>query len=469
MYFLRYMFATFNLWTNKPKGNSILTDMRIFIVGAGQVGYHIASSLVEDDHDLVIIEKSAEKAKEIHSSLDALAVTGDGCDPTLLKQQHIDSADLFFAVSNNDAANLLAALTARKLGAKKCVVRLGDPKYGRNPLLKADDAITALYPERMVAEEIRSLTKVPGVSKVHYFAEGRLVLLQARPSSRADLYGRPLRDLEGPEGWVLTGICRTSGIIIPDGETVLRPGEPVYAVGWTKTIPQFLESIGVNHPPTRKVVIVGAGHLGSWLAKILVEDGIDVAVIQRGVTRAIDLATEVPEALVLRGDATDPALLKEAGIDEADYFVAATQDDETNILVALLARELGARAMVTLYHNPVFLNVLRAAKIDLPVSPRVMIAGNILRMVHTGEITSMDLVEGGDADVLEFNIPEGAKVLKRHLRDLKFPKQAIIGAVIRGEELFVPTGNFRFQKGDQTLVFTKKESVSAVEKMFTQR
>ena len=441
--------------------------MRIFIVGAGQVGYHIASSLVNEGHDLVIIEKDPDNAKAMESDLDVLAVPGDGCDPGLLKSRGVGTADLFFAVSNNDAVNLLASLTAKRLGAKRCVVRLGDPKHGNNPLLVADPDIVPLFPERLVAEEIHSLTKVPGVSRVRYFADGKLVLLQARPSSRADIYNRPLRELHGPEGWVLTGIRRSAGgIIIPGGETVLRPGEPVYAVGRTESIPAFLESIGVSQRPTRKVVIVGAGHVGSWLARILVEDGIEVSVVQRGAGRAFDLASQVPEALVLKGDATSPAILKEAGVERADYFVAATQDDETNILCSLLARELGARTMVTLYHNPVFLNVLRAAGIDLPVSPRVMIAGTILRMVHPREIMTLDLVEGGDAEVVEFHIPEGAKVLKRHMRDLKFPRHAIVGAVIRGEEMFVPGGNFKFQKGDDALVFTKSDSLPAVEKMF---
>jgi trk system potassium uptake protein TrkA len=440
--------------------------MRIFIVGAGQVGYHIASSLVTEGHDLVIIEKDPANAKAMEKQLDVMAVTGDGCDPALLKRRGVRTADLFFAVSNNDPANLLAALTAKRLGAKRCVVRLGNPIHGKNPLLTAEPDVMPLFPERLVAEEIHGLTKVPGVSRVRYFAKGKLVLLQARPSSRADIYGRPLKELQGPDGWVLTGISRSSGIVIPSGDTVLRPGEPLYAVGRTESIPDFLESIGVSHRPTRKVVIVGAGHVGSWLARILVEDGIEVSVIQRGADRAFDLAAKLPGALVLKGDASDPAILKEAGVEQADYFVAATQDDEANISCSLLARELGARTMITLYHNPVFLNVLRAARIDLPVSPRMMIAGSILEMVHPGEIMTMDLVEGGDAEVVEFEIPEGARVLKRHLRDLNFPRHAIIGAVMRGDEMFIPGGNFKFQKGDDALVFTMSDSLPAVEKMF---
>ena len=178
------------------------------------------------------------------------------------------------------------------------------------------------------------------------------------------------------------------------------------------------------------------------------------------------MAAAVPKALVLRGDATDPGMLREAGIGDADYFVAATQDDETNILSSLLARELGATSIVTLYHRPEFLSVLRAVRIDLPLSPRMMIAGTILRMVHRREILSMDLVEGGDAEVVEFEVRERAKVLKRQMRDLKFPRDAIVGAVIRGDEVLVPGGNFQFQKGDTCIVFTRTESLPELESMF---
>ena len=440
--------------------------MKIFIVGAGEVGLHIASSLVGEGHDLVIIERNEEKVAELQSTLDLLAIHGDGCDPETLRMRAVHAADLFFAVSNDDAANLLSALTAKKLGAARCVVRVGAPYHGANPLLRAEPDIVPLYPEKLVAEEILGLTRVPGVSKARYFHDRKLVLLKARPSSRANIYDRALKDLDGPEGWILTGISRSGSIVIPRGDTVLRPGEPVYAVGRPNSIPAFLESIGVSSHPTRKVVIVGAGQVGEWLAQMLIDERIQVTVIQRGPRRAFQLAAQVPEALVLRGDATDPNMLREAGVADADYFVAATQDDETNILSSLLARELGANSIVTLYHRPEFLSVLKAVKIDLPLSPRMMIAGTILRMVHRREIQSLDLVEGGDAEVVEFEVRERAKVLKRHLRDLKFPRDSIIGAVVRGDDVLVPGGNFKFQKGDGCLVFTRTESLPELESMF---
>lgn len=442
--------------------------MRIFIVGAGEVGIHIASSLVLEGHDLVIIERDAKKAADLQSSMDLLAVHGDGCNPRLLKKHGIDSADLLFAVSDNDATNILASLTARSLGAKQAVVRIGNPDMGKNPLVRRDDGITPLYPERLVAEEIVGLTKVPGAGRARSFGDGKLVLLQARPSISAPIYGRRLKEIAGPPGWILAGIHRTSGTVIPRGDTKLRPGDLLYAIGPSETSADYLSSIGLESETVEHVVIAGAGHVGTALARMLIKEKIRVTVIQRGHERAFDFAAKVPEALVLEGNATDSEMLAEAGVAGADYFVAATQDDENNLLASLLAREAGARVVVALYHRPEFLNLMKAVQIDVPLSPRMMIAGTILRMVHRREILSMDLVEG-DAEIVEFKVPARARVLKRPLAGLRFPRAAIVGAVVRGDQNFVPNGDFQFEEGDRALVFTLAEALPELERLFRGR
>jgi len=443
--------------------------MKVIIVGAGEVGIHIASALQAEGHDLVVIERDSAKVAEIQKNMDVLAVAGDGCNPTLLKQHGVDGVGLFFAVSNNDAVNVLAALTARRLGAEKAIVRLGNPEFGKNPLIRADEQIRVLIPERLVADEIFSLTRVPGASKARLFADGKLVLLQARPADSAEIYGRPLESIERPADWILTGIHRTSGTVIPRGDTVLQAGDLLYAIGPTETIGEFLGSIGVQSRPTRRVVIGGAGHVGASLAQRLVREKIEVVVIQRGEARAFDLASEVPEALVLRGDATDPELLRDAVVEDADFFIAATQNDEPNLLSALLARELGARMVVALYNRPEFFHLMHAVRIDVPLSPRMMTAGSILRMVHRSEIVSLDVVEAGDAEVVEFQVPAGARVLKKNLAGLPLPRDSVVGTVIRGEETLVPRGDFQFQEGDRALVFTLSNALPDLEKIFRGR
>lgn len=440
--------------------------MKIIILGAGEVGVHIASSLRVEGHDLVVIEKDRAKVEHLHSTMDLLAINGDGCDPKVLRDQGAANADLFFAVTNNDPVNLLAALTARRMGARKCVARVGDIALGRNPLLKADPDIVLLYPERLVAEEIFSLTRVPGATKARFFAKGRLVLIQASPSYTEDIYQRPLKDLRGPENWVLTGIHRADGTIIPRGDTELRRGDLVYAVGPSETIPQFLTSVGVKSTPTKYVVIAGGGQVGRSLARLLVKENVRVTIVNKHEDRAFECAASVPEALVLKGDATHPEILREAEIDKADYFIASTQSDEVNLLSSLLARNLGVGATVALYNQPEFLNLMLATRIDIPVSPRLMIAGNITRMVHRREIVSMDMVEGGEAEAVEFRVPPKARVLKKPLKNLRFPRDAIVGAVIRGDKIFVPGGDFQFAEGDQVLVFTRTVVLPELERMF---
>jgi trk system potassium uptake protein TrkA len=443
--------------------------MRIFIVGAGEVGIHIASSLVREGHDLVVIERDSDKVSNLQRSMDILAVAGDGCNPKLLKTHGAGDADLFFAVSNNDAVNLLSTLTARRMGAKRCVVRVGNPELGKNPLVRKDPDIKLLYPERLVAEEIFSLTRVPGAGKARFFDDGRLVLLQARPSITASIYGRPLKETKGPDNWILVGVHRAAGTFIPRGDTVLRPGDMFYAVGPAATIPDYLTSVGVESQPVRHVVIAGAGQVGEWLARLLIKEKIRVTMIQRGQHRAFDAAASIPEALVLRGDATEINMLREAGVADADYFVAATQWDENNLLASLLAREAGARVVVGLYHQPDFLNLMHAVRIDIPLSPRMMIAGHILRMVHRQEIVSLDLVEGGDAEVVEFEVPARSRAMKRPLSSLRFPREAIVGAVVRGGEALVPNGEFQFREGDRALVFTLARALPELERIFRGR
>ena len=443
--------------------------MRIFIVGAGEVGFHIASSLVSEGHDLVVIEADLDRAERLQSQLDVMSICADGSQSSVLREHGVEEADLVFAVSNSDAVNLLAALTARRLGAKKCVARLGDSSQGENPLLAEDPNVLLLYPEHLVAEEILGLMRVPGASKVLFFEEGKLVMLRARPSGNIDIFDRPLRDLTGPEGWVLVGVERGMNLSIPYGDTVLEPGQRIYAVGRPETAQEFLKTIGVEAPPIKRVVIAGAGGVGSYLAKKLVEEKIEVSVIQRHAKKALALATEVPDALVLQGDATDLEILREAGVPDADYFVSATQDDETNVITSYLAHEAGARIVVTLYQRPEFVNVLRAARVDIGLSPRLITAGKILRMVHRREILSLDLIASGEAEVVEFQVPDHCRVLKAPLHQLNLPDGSIVGAVVRGDEHIVPRGDFKFEIGDRALVFSLVDALPALERLFREK
>lgn len=443
--------------------------MKIFIVGAGEVGSHIATSLVREGHDLVVIDQDASRVRQLQSSVDVLAVQGDGTNTQLLRRHGIEKADLFFSVSDKDVVNLLSVASARALGCPRCVVRVGQRYHADNPLLD-DEGITPIFPEELVAQEIMAMTRVPGAMRARFFEQDRLVLLHIRPSPTADhLYGRPLKDLNWPHDWVLTAVRAGTRIAIPSGATVLQRDWRLYAVGRTERIDKLLEFTGVESRPTRKVLIAGGGQVGARLTEMLLRAKVQVTIVQRSRERALDLASTLTGARVLHGDATDPEILREAGVEEADYFVAATQDDMSNMMSSLLAKEMGAHALIALYNRPEFLGVMRAAQIDLPLSPRLVSAGTILRTVHGREILSLDLVAGGEGEVVEFQVPKRAKVLAKPLKDLRLPRGCVVGAVVRGEEIFVPAGDFSFRQGDRVVIFTLAEQLQQLEKFFHAR
>jgi trk system potassium uptake protein TrkA len=265
---------------------------------------------------------------------------------------------------------------------------------------------------------------------------------------------------------VLAAVRAGTRIMIPSGDTVMGRDWRFYVVGRTDAIDGLLKFAGVESRPIRKVLIAGGGQVGARLGELLLEAKVQVTIVQRSRERALDLASQLSGAQVLHGDTTDPEILREAGVEEADYFVAATQDDMTNMMSSLLAREMGAHAVIALYNRQEFLNVMRAAQIDLPISPRLITAGTILRSVHGREILSLDLVAGGEGEVVEFQVPHRAKVLSKPLKDLRFPKGCVVAAVVRGEEIFVPSGDFSFAEGDRVVIFTLAEQLPKLEKIF---
>lgn len=443
--------------------------MKIFIIGAGEVGFHIASSLAREGHDLVIMDRDGRRARELQSQLDVLVVHADGCDAGMLDQHGISEADIVFTVSNNDAANLLASISARRMGADRCVVRLGQPHYRRNPLLLEDERIIPIHPEQLVAEEMATITRVPGASKARFFEKGRLVMVQVRPAESAAIYGKPLKEVDWPEGWLLAGLRKGNAIRVPHGGSSIRRGETCYVVGPTDGMKRVTDYLGVESGGAKQVVVGGGGHVGSALVRLLIEEGVSVSVIEKSENTALELASRLPRAVVLQGDVSDPGILREAGANEADYFIASTQDDMTNVVSALLAKELGARTVAALYNRMEFLNILRAAHIDMPISPRLVMAGTILRMVHRREILTIDMVADGRAEIVEFEVPKSARVLNQPLKSARFPKGVVVCAVARGEEIHVPSGDFRFQVGDHVLVFALANALENLERMFHER
>ncbi len=454
--------------------------MRVVVLGAGQMGGHLLRQLsrLPDQPDVTLIERDPETAKHLGRKFDIGVVEADASVAAVL-ETHARDADVLFALTDDDAANIVAALTATHpaIGVERAVVRISDPRHREGPLVRDAAAIETILPEALVAEEILGLIRFPGTRSVRSLGEGGLVLLRAVPS-RDSVFGRPLAEIDSvPRGWILTGILRRSGasgepdLIIPRGSTRLREGDEVFAVGPAAEADNYLRAIGIRHAPIRRLIVAGYGQVGAQLLERL-PSHIDVTIIRRTAATG-----DVPgQPVILRGDATDEDILREAGAGSADCFIAATDTDEVNFMAAWLAKKAGARETIALHNRVVFAEPMRRSGVDYPIFPASVVVGALLKPLHSRAMVRLDWIEGG-GEIVEIEVADGSPAARFPLRDLDLPPDSIVGELVRpGVGTFVPDGDTRFETGDIALIFFAirgapglsgpEETIAALERLF---
>ena len=420
------------------------------------MGEHLLRQLsrLPEDHDITLVEKDSDTRTHLLRKYDIGCIEGDGRVPEILTQ-HCAGADALFALTNDDATNLLVALTATDpaIGVRRAVVRLSDPRHQWNPLL-ADETrrlrIETILPEALVAEEILGLIRYPGARSVRSFGDGILVLLRAVPTEPT-VFDRPLEEIDtGPRGWILTGILRKKGgsLEIPRGKTRVREGDEIFAIGPAAEAPNFLRSIGLHRRPAKRVVIAGLGQVGRRLGELLLESGVDLTMIRRRSNNAPPLP-----AHTIVGDATEEDILREADVEGADFFVAATAADEVNFMSAHLAKQAGARQTIALHNRDDLREVMQGLGVDHPIAPGVITAGALMKVLHSRAMVRLDWVEGG-GELVEIEVAEGSPATRAPLRRLGLPHSCIAGEVVRAKSApFVPDGDTEFVSGDRVALF----------------
>lgn len=433
--------------------------MRIVVVGAGEVGYHLADRLSREQHDVAVIERNPDLAGRIQAQLDVLVVEGNGASLSVLEKAGIDRADLLLAVTNFDEVNLIACLIAAQFEVDLKVARISNPEYyERRGVLEERKfgADLLINPEKECAREILKLFHRTEASDVAEFAGGRIVLLGLPIREDAPIAGRTLEEIgrELEERHFLTvAIDRNGDSIIPDGTTRLMAGDEIYLLAEAPHLGEAYHLLGLEKHQMRRAMLLGGGRVGLALARMLEREGIQPTIIERSRDRCVTLAEDLDTALVLHGDATDLELLKQEGIAESDGLAAVTSEDETNLLASLLCKELGARKVVTLLKRSEYIPLVSRVGVDAAVSPRLSTANRILQHVRGGRILSMAVMERNRAEAMELEVVPGSHPAGRRVRDLDLPKGAILGSVQRGEEITIPRGDTRIQAGDRVVVF----------------
>lgn len=445
--------------------------MQIIIIGAGEVGYNIAEILSKENKDVVVIDSDAARLKRVSDGLDIKTVCGSGSNPKILSLAGLNQADMLIAVTDSDEVNMIACLIAgSQANIPVKIARIRNPEYAENTTIldkKHLDIDLAISPERAAADVILQVLDVPHASSVAAFFEGKVKLFSLKINSACPVIGKSLKDLpllHPGKNVLIPAIYREGKIIIPRGNDRILEDDEVYTITESENVSRVINIFGFDADRGRRVMIAGGGRIGHYLAKNLEEQGLNVKIVERCGARCEEIAEDLKKTVVLNGDVSEQDLLTEENISNMDYFVAVTNDDEVNILSSILAKQMGAKTVITLVNKATYIPLTSQVGIDVALSPRLSTVSGILQYARRGKILSLTSIHEEDAEAIEVIALETSDIVNKPLKDIKEPKGAIIGAIEREGHVIIPKGEDMVLPGDRVLIFTLRASIKDVEK-----
>ncbi len=447
--------------------------MYVVIIGAGEVGSYLAHILVEEGHDVAIVEADEAAARNLEGELDCLVVQGSGVNRAVLMQAGIKNADLFISVTQVDEVNLVAAMIASRLcKSVRTIARVREVEHYHAGSLVAEDMGLSLIvgPEKSVADQVVGQLSFEGSGEIHSLADGRLVLLELPLSADSPLCHETLAELADtfPAPSLVAGISGKEGLRIPRGGDILGADERADILTTPDNVDEFLILSGKPWHRVRHVLIIGCGSIGYRLARELEAKGQYPTIIEIDRERAEWVSRHLTKSIVLLGDGTDPALLREQLEEMSDAVVVLLEDDEKAVLVGLMAKYLGAKKVVVRSDKMDYAPIAHKMGIDALISPRRALANSILHFVRRGYVATAHMLGDHEGELLELKIPakpDNEKLINSPLKDLDFPEGALVGGVIRGDEVFIPDGDSEFKPSDTLLVVALSSAIAKVEKL----
>jgi len=445
--------------------------MRIIIAGMGAIGMHMTKMLSIDNHEIVVIDKNEDILHEVSSHFDVMTVHGSATSFADLKEAGIKRADLFVALTHTVEINITACMLAKQLGAKKTIARIDDQEY-LLPLNKSHflnmGIDSLIYPQKLAAREIVSLLNETGTSEVFDFYGGRLSLFVIKLETDAPIIGKRLRDVSiNSKDLVFraVAITRRGQTTIPGPDETFIENDLVYVITNQKGVSQMMEYAGTKRLACNNVMILGGSRIGIRAAHAM-EKNSNIKLIELNKEKSEELADYLTNSLVINGDGRDVETLKEEGLGMMDVFIAVTGDDELNILSCIQAKKLGVKKTIAAVENIDYLHLAESMGIDAIINKKLIAASYILRFTMTAEVPSFLCLTGSDAEVLEFIVKPDSKITKGKLKDLSFPKDAVIGGVIRERSTFIAIGDTQIEPQDRVVVFALPSALQKVDKFF---
>ena len=448
--------------------------MKIIIAGAGEVGFHLAKLLSFESQEIILIDLDKERLNYAETHLDIKVVSGDITSVSVLKSSNISNADLFISVTSSETSNITSCVLAKQLGAKKTIARISNTEFIQNKSelefekLGIDELIS---PESLAASEIELLMSQSVFNDSYEFENGALTMLGLTLSEEAEIINKTVKlaaEFLPDIHFIPIAIQRkgSRATVIPRGDTVFLKGDRVVFITSKGGDEELCNLTGRQKTQIKNIMILGGGQIGSTSAEELTNSGFNIKIVEKSKERAIDLADQLSDALVINGDGRNIELLEEENFSNMDALISVTGNSETNIMSCLVAKSKGVKKTIALVENMDYFALSHSIGVDTLINKKLLAANSIFRYIRKGEVVAMTKLVNMDAELLEFVVNDASKVCGLHIKNIDFPRSAIIGGVIRENEGYIALGDFKIQPGDRVVVCCMPQSIKKVESLF---
>lgn len=445
--------------------------MKIIIAGAGEVGFHLAKLLTNERQEIVLIDPDQERLNYVDAHLDINIVKGSSTSYKTLEEANVNKADLLISVTSNEETNLTTCIIAKKLGAKKTIARIDNTEYlvSTDKLNLKDVGIDELIStESLAAREIKRLLREAALTDTFEFDNGMLSLIGINIDENGFLANKTLKEtthLNPDHNFITVCILRDGKTIIPHGSTRFMPKDHAYFIAEPEGIQKVIELSSQERVVFKNLMILGGTKVGYHAARRLSKK-YRIKLIESQKDRCFELADKLRDTLVINGDITDVELLKESGLEEMDAFIAVTNNSETNIISCLVAKACGVKKTIAMVENMDYIQLSQNIGVDTMINKKLIAANFISRYIRKVDVISLTGIHGVDAEILEFEVKESSKINKKIIKDIDFPKSAIIGGVVRKGIGYTTFGDFEFRPKDRVVIMSLPESLREVEQYF---
>jgi len=447
-------------------------DIKIVIIGVGEVGFNLVKALSKEKFDITVIDIKEEKCQRITNTMDVRAIVGDGASQRILQQLDMTNIDYLLALTRIDEVNLVAAKSAYEMGAKKIICRLRNTEYSHESAIITPDQFGidyVVYPEKAAQRDIENLIRQTSAVDLEEFKNGQINMVGIQIAHSSPLVGRNIKNVELSNPYIphkLALVIRENESFIPPKETIYKKDDIAYFIGKAKDINEIQRMAGKPAFKVKNIMILGAGKIGRLLAKSLQYD-YNVRIVEQNFEKAKKFGKTLTDTLILQANGLDIDFLNSENIQETDCFIAATENEQTNILASLLVKHYGVKQVILHITTTNYFKAVRRIGVDAVVSKNISAVNEVLKLIRSDQQDlPVSSFEDLNVDAIELSVVQECRYIRKKLTIDQIPEELCIGAICRNNEMIIPNNHTEIYAEDELLVITKEENISKVEKLF---